>query len=670
MNDITFLHPCFAWALVACVIPIIIHLLQRHTKKRFRFSTMRFFPSGAMRSSKIRAIKKILLLLTRCAILAIIICLFLTPYNRKDLFSRIFDAPGEIFIYVDPTVSMEYNDDKATLRQKAFAIVDSLNRSLPQFAKKYIYDDARKEFVPIKLSMENSVGFSRHGQSNANEMIQAFSSNKMQGPNAIRYLIVLSDFQQKESLFFDTVCKVKQENPIALISVAPSNPWNYGLRQGAMVHGDNATVQTFVASFGKSLDNGSINAVVNGLRVGHLTVSVEKGKSDKAAISVKQDAANTAGFLQLENKDPFPLDNVAYFAQGTSRISRVLIVGDVRHEQNAFPLKAAFEAMGSTQWAVFNKKETEVTYGDIDSADVIVLADIHSVSQPLTMLFRGKIFGPKAILFSPLMDSSFAHVNSEIVRNLDKKTFEICADQRSHAITYPDTISSLFKGFRAIKDRDTEIKGYACFLPGEVLIKMDNGKALVTDMVDSGGNSWILFATSLCLQPQGATRVNNLPETGMYVVMLDRLARFALGAIRIGNKNPVAGMAFANPYFGAKGGAKVYDVKNNLIATWQRQKSVVIQDPGCYKIVPLQQPPYWVCAETDTAECDFTYRQPEIAYANKAMVRYFDAKKFIDFLQNKKKANGFVWLWFGLGFLFLAEVFLWEKRPFFMPNKK
>ncbi len=654
------MHPHFVWALTACLVPIVIHFLQRHSKKRFQFSTMRFFPAGAMRTSKIRSIKKILLLLTRCAILAIIVFLFAVPYNRENLFSKIADPSTELYAYIDPTISMEYIDNGVSLRQKAFAVMDSLNKYCSQFEKKYLFDDMRNEFEPLQSVIGKPHGSSRHGASNVEEMMNVFESKK-QGTNAIRYLVVLSDFQKKESMFFDSLFRVRQENPVALVSVAPANPWNYGLRNVCMKTGDDATVEMQVSCFGKSLKQGAVNAFVNGMRVGHSDITMEPDKTNDAKISIKRNQEALTGTVRLENKDPFPLDNIAYFAKGVSRSSRVLIVGD---PQRSFPLRAAFNAMGTKQWAVHNKKETEVSYGDIDSVDVVVLADIHAVSQPLTMLLHGKAFGPKAILFSPVIDSAYSFINASVLPVHLKKPPAICLDEKTHPIVFPDTLSTLFKGFGALKDLDAEIRGYLFPLPGEALATLDNGKALVSGLIDSVGNSWVLFGTSLCLQPQGDGYMNNLVETGLYVAILDRMARFAIASLRIENKNLIAGIPFVNPYFGDKGGAKVYDYQNNLIDTWQRQKMVLIRDQGCYKIMPLKQSPYWVCTEIDTAELDFGYRKPSIANSNKAIVRYMNSKEFIDFSTSKKDANSLLWLWVTLGLLLLAEVFLWEKRPF------
>jgi hypothetical protein len=172
-----------------------------------------------------------------------------------------------------------------------------------------------------------------------------------------------------------------------------------------------------------------------------------------------------------------------------------------------------------------------------------------------------------------------------------------------------------------------------------------------------------MSATSLGQGGAGQPAANNLSETGLYVALLDRLCRHALSAIHNEQRTWIAGYAAKNPYQGSKGGALVFDVRNRLIGTWTRQPSVAFDEPGCYRIQPQAEAGHWVVVSIDSSETSFSYRFPEAGQQNRDMVRSMTAGQFVSFIKTQRHGSIPVWLWAVLGLLFIAEVFLWEKKP-------
>jgi hypothetical protein len=310
-----------------------------------------------------------------------------------------------------------------------------------------------------------------------------------------------------------------------------------------------------------------------------------------------------------------------------------------------------------------------VSYDDIDSAALVVLNGVRHLSPPLAILLHNRSFGQKAILFSPATDSAFAGVNGSILPVRDPGSCAIASDAKPHAIVLPDTVSQLFSGFRHLKDPDAAVSRYCTGLPGSALLRLDNGRAFATHLLDTLGNSWVMSAVPLGLVKEGRPGAGALFETGLYVPLLDRLARFALSAIQKEPQSWIAGMPVKNPFFGAKRGALVFDAAGKLISRWSSQPLVAFGAPGHYRIQPDGQPSYWAAVECDTAEADFTCRPPVIPASKTASVKYLTARQFESFVKTRQSGAFSYWLWIVLVMLLLAETLLWEKKSALQDEK-
>ena len=665
MSGLSFFHPEFFWALAALSIPLIIHLLNRRPPRRLEFSTLRFFSAGAVRKSKVRALKRVLLLLVRLCIILSVVAIFLQPFNRHDPFASLWNPDAAVYAFVDPTVSMDYRGHDGPLWQEAFAALDSLDKMLSPSAKRWFYDDARRAFVSQRAFPIPPRVFSRHGPSGSSRMMAAFGETwRVRGRGAgLPILIALSDFQESESRAFDTAFTRRAGAPVACVSVAPKDAWDYRVSDVRVASENVSTVNARIACVGRNLRTAPLSVIIGGMRAGHMSVTLDKGQQSDISIPVTADASGQpAGTVLCEADDPFPLDNTGYFVRGTSRTVRVLIAGDT---YESFPLAAAFESLGPTQWNVAAKKENEVTYGDIDSAALIVLCGVRRLSSPLDLLVHGRSFGPKAVLFSPVTDSAGAYVNNAVLSAVRRQSLSLVAEGTvPHSPVLSDTLSALFAGFPRLRDADARVYRYCEGLPGAVAVRLDNGIPLLTILDDTLGNSWIMAATPLGLSPRGQPAANNLSETGLFVALLDRMCRHALSAIHREPHAWTAGCAARNPYLGSKGGALVFDLQNRLVATWLRQPSVVFDEPGCYRIQPHGEQAYWVAVQTDSSETSLSYRFPEAGKDNADLVRCMTADRFIDFVKSSRHGAFPFWLWVCLGLLLVAEVLLWERnRP-------
>jgi hypothetical protein len=263
------------------------------------------------------------------------------------------------------------------------------------------------------------------------------------------------------------------------------------------------------------------------------------------------------------------------------------------------------------------------------------------------------LFGPKAIFLSPAIDSPSFIATVSLLGNpaLGTKPRPIQLEKPCGLVFY-DTIAMLGKGFHKLVDRDVAVYRYIEPLPGSVLCALDNRKPFATHMLDSLGHSWALFAS-----PLGRTPSNNLCETGLYVPLLDRIARYSLESIHKESDEWIAGRPRRNPFLGSRHPAIVYNVRNERSTQWSNQLQVKFDEPGIYRVQPHDGPSFWIAVNADSEETAMTYRSPKALQRVKGIGAG-------EFLAHLKAGKGFVFsygLWIALAALFFVEMLFWER---------
>ena len=102
-----FLTPFFLLGGLALAGPIIYHLVRRTTREKLRFSSLMFLAPSPPRLSKRHRLEHILLLILRCAALALLALGFARPFLRQTPIDDPTAAqPKRIAVLVDTSASM------------------------------------------------------------------------------------------------------------------------------------------------------------------------------------------------------------------------------------------------------------------------------------------------------------------------------------------------------------------------------------------------------------------------------------------------------------------------------------------------------------------------------------------------------------------------------------
>jgi len=115
MFGLAAVNPAYYYAALAAVgVPVIIHFLFKARKQQIFFSSIEFIlTSTVLKSNRIR-FKELLLLLLRCAIVALMTFAFARPFLKRDVSAFGFVGRTDLVIVLDDSYSMSYQEGRAT----------------------------------------------------------------------------------------------------------------------------------------------------------------------------------------------------------------------------------------------------------------------------------------------------------------------------------------------------------------------------------------------------------------------------------------------------------------------------------------------------------------------------------------------------------------------------
>ena len=105
-----FLAPLILVGLAALAVPVIIHMVYREQKDVVEFPSLMFIRKIPFRSYRRQRIRHWLLLLLRCAALALLVTAFARPFFRVAALGAVTSGAREVVMLMDWSYSMAYGD--------------------------------------------------------------------------------------------------------------------------------------------------------------------------------------------------------------------------------------------------------------------------------------------------------------------------------------------------------------------------------------------------------------------------------------------------------------------------------------------------------------------------------------------------------------------------------
>ncbi|UCE48451.1 MAG: BatA and WFA domain-containing protein, partial [Phycisphaerales bacterium] len=102
----SFLYPLFLAGIAAVGLPIVLHMIRRHTRKRITFSSLMFLRTTIPRFKNRSRLENLLLLILRCIILCLLAFGFSRPFFPREAVESRVGLGRRIVLLVDTSASM------------------------------------------------------------------------------------------------------------------------------------------------------------------------------------------------------------------------------------------------------------------------------------------------------------------------------------------------------------------------------------------------------------------------------------------------------------------------------------------------------------------------------------------------------------------------------------
>ena len=381
-----FLAPLFFLGLSALAVPVIIHMIQRERKEVIEFPSLMFIRRIPFHSFRRQRIRNWLLLLLRCAAIALLLAAFARPFFRAAALAAVTSTAREVVILLDRSYSMGYDDRWDRAQAAASDVVNHLG---PEDRATVIFFDSGAEAGPrstadratlLGLIGETEVGSGATRYGPALKLAEGvFEDSNLPQLEAV----LVTDFQRSgvesasgvrfpEGTVVTPIAVNSEEAAIENVSVAGV------LFDREYFSGrERVTVAARVTNRGVdpvgSLD---VSLAIDGREIE--TVAAElppNGSSTVSFAPVTLGDRPVTGTVRTRG-DLLPTDDVFHFVVSPGQVVSVLIVGNERATSDgALYLRRALGIGSSPAFDVTTTSITSLGSGDLAGRDVVVLND-------------------------------------------------------------------------------------------------------------------------------------------------------------------------------------------------------------------------------------------------------------------------------------------------------
>ncbi|MCH7556542.1 MAG: BatA domain-containing protein [Planctomycetes bacterium] len=214
----SFLYPLFLAGIAAVGLPIVLHMIRRHTRKRVEFSSLMFLRTTIPRFKNRSRLENLLLLILRCIILCLLAFAFSRPFFPREAVESRVRLGSRIVLLIDTSASMRRAgmwDQAISEAQSVLDSVDQADRvcvmSFDQSTKTQIgfeqwgaLDPTQRKSVVIEHISKLSPGWALTNLGSAlvsaAEAIEDDEVNDGQQTIAMRQVVLISDLQEGSNL--------------------------------------------------------------------------------------------------------------------------------------------------------------------------------------------------------------------------------------------------------------------------------------------------------------------------------------------------------------------------------------------------------------------------------------------------------------------------------------
>ena len=386
-----FLTPLFLAALAVLGAPVLLHMIQRQRTEVVEFPSLMFVRKIPFHSLRRQRIRHWLLLLLRCAAVALLIAAFARPFLRSTALA-VAGGGREVVILLDRSWSMAYGDRWDRARAAARGVVRDLGPD--DRATVVLFDSGAQsgtrstnDRASLLAAIDGAgvgAGTTRFGP--ALQLAQGILEDSDQPQLDV---VFISDLQQTgiDSAANTLLPPGTVLTPVAVATEAETpnvSVVGVSVQRDTFAGAERATVTARLANRGsRPVEQMRVALELNDYELEALAAAA--GAESVASVTFAPfTVEDTAMPVSVRAQaDALPHDDVFHFLVSPGDVVSVLVVGSSGAPEASLYLERALAIGESPSFAPVVRSVDELTVEDIEAASVVVLNDVGLPSGPL-----------------------------------------------------------------------------------------------------------------------------------------------------------------------------------------------------------------------------------------------------------------------------------------------
>ena len=397
MFGLGILAPLFAVAgIIGASIPLILHLLNRERARRLVFGTVRFIQMSHQTNVRRHKLKRLLLLLMRILMLALLGFAFARPFFAGDLVvTQKIGGKRNAIIILDTSYSMQYANVFQNAKKEGLKILDGLDAT-DAVCLILSSDTARvvaplgSEFSHVRAALNDAEA--TYKPTDYLDALQTADEILAPIPVGEKQIYVIADMQKRGWENFIETDKLNPDVQIQFIDVRAEQPRNLAI---TVIDVPPVILKEQKASYlvarvrnfsDEAVEDLPVRLFIDGNIIHTVQLNIEPDDLADVAFKVDfQDEATHIGWVELP-EDTLAVDNKRYFTLQSLRSIKVHAVSDTPRTQNryqppeTFFMKRAIAAGSEAVPIDFIESSSVPDAGTLNRTDVLILANVARLS--------------------------------------------------------------------------------------------------------------------------------------------------------------------------------------------------------------------------------------------------------------------------------------------------
>ncbi|MHC4243590.1 MAG: BatA domain-containing protein, partial [Planctomycetota bacterium] len=399
-----FLYPLFLAGIAAVALPIILHMIRRHTRKRITFSSLMFLRTSIPRFKNRTRLENLLLLILRCIILCLLAFSFSRPFFSREAPLKQVSLRKRIVLLIDTSASMRrvgiwdkaISEAQSVLKDIGQAdrlcviSFDQSSNTLIGFEQWSAMEPAQRNPVITEQISKLSPGWALTDLGNAlvsaAEAIEDDQVDDGQQTNTMSQVVLISDLQKGSNLEAMNAYEWPVETELVVKSILCQGNTNAALqlvtdRSGSgspdddtlpsirIINSSNATTERFQLNWADEMTTETSSQGID--------VYAPPGHSVVVRAPAREDFSENNKLILTGDDHDF--DNALFLAPYLQQQVNILYIGSDDPNDSKEILYYVQRAFGTTRAlkpnVIYHPGDKAIAATDIETAHLVIAAD-------------------------------------------------------------------------------------------------------------------------------------------------------------------------------------------------------------------------------------------------------------------------------------------------------